>query len=199
MNPEGQYHTVPIGYEETWRHYDRVLFMAVYSDMLCNNCLFGCSVCERPWTEGIASETRWQTTWLPYTGASLRCPYAVLTYHFVASDIILYLHIFQSIISGVIQPLGDFFMYLVKWSIDMYHKLTVCVKSRYNTNLFPTCCFGDQYHKYEHHSINTLQISFIFYTLCITTCYTVFDVITELFAYVIMGKKTPQLPNPPGP
>ena len=28
---------------------------------------------------------------------------------------------------------------------------------------------------------------------------TVFDVITELFAYVIMGKKTPQLPNPPGP
>ena len=26
---------------------------------------------------------------------------------------------------------------------------------------------------------------------------TVFDVITELFAYVIMGQKKPQLPNPP--
>ena len=53
----------------------------------------------------------------------------------------------------------------------MYHKLTVYVKSRYQTNLFPSCCFGDQYHEYEHHSINTLQISFIFYTLCITTCF----------------------------
>ena len=53
----------------------------------------------------------------------------------------------------------------------MYHKLTVYVKSRYQTNLFPSCCFGDQYHKYEHHSINTLQISFIFYTLSITTCF----------------------------
>ena len=39
-------------------------------------------------------------------------------------------------------------------------------------NLFPSCCFGDQYHKYEHHSINTLQILFIFfYTLCIITCF----------------------------
>ena len=53
----------------------------------------------------------------------------------------------------------------------MYHKLTDYVKSRYQTNVFPSCCFGDQYYKYEHHSINTLQISFIFYTLCITTCF----------------------------
>ena len=30
----------------------------------------------------------------------------------------------------------------------MYHKLPVYVKSRYQTNLFPSCCFGDQYHKY---------------------------------------------------
>ena len=28
---------------------------------------------------------------------------------------------------------------------------------------------------------------------------TVSDVITELFSYVIMGQKRPQLPNPPGP
>ena len=44
----------------------------------------------------------------------------------------------------------------------MYHKLTVYVKSRYQTNLFPSCCFGDRYHKYHGNSINTLQISFIF-------------------------------------
>ena len=25
----------------------------------------------------------------------------------------------------------------------MYHKLTVDVKSRYQTNLFPSCCFGE--------------------------------------------------------
>ena len=53
----------------------------------------------------------------------------------------------------------------------MYHKLTVYVKSRYQTNLFPSCCFGDKYHKYHGNLINTLQISFIFYTLCITTCF----------------------------
>ena len=45
----------------------------------------------------------------------------------------------------------------------MYHKLTVYVKSRYQKNLFPSCCFGDKYHKYHGNSINTLQISFIFY------------------------------------
>ena len=44
----------------------------------------------------------------------------------------------------------------------MYHELTVYVKSRYQTNLFPSRYFGDKYHKYEHHSINTSQISFIF-------------------------------------
>ena len=44
----------------------------------------------------------------------------------------------------------------------MYHKLTVYVKSRYQTNLFPSCCFGDKYHKYHGNSINTLQISFMF-------------------------------------
>ena len=69
---------------------------------------------------------------------------------------------FKSIIAGVIQPLGDFFMYFVVWSPDMYHKLTVYVKSRYQTNLFPSCCFGDKYHKYHGNSINILQISFIF-------------------------------------
>ena len=53
----------------------------------------------------------------------------------------------------------------------MYHKLTVYVKSRYQTNLFLSCCFGGKYHKYHGNSINTLQISFIFYTLCITTCF----------------------------
>ena len=40
----------------------------------------------------------------------------------------------------------------------MYHKLTVYVKSRYQTNLFPSCCFGDKYHKYHGNSINRLQI-----------------------------------------
>ena len=53
----------------------------------------------------------------------------------------------------------------------MYHELTAYVKSRYQTNLIPSCCFGDQYHKYEDHSLNTLQISFIFDTLRITTCF----------------------------
>ena len=41
----------------------------------------------------------------------------------------------------------------------MYHKLTIYVKSRYQTNIFPSCCFGDQYHKYEHHSIILNRIS----------------------------------------
>ena len=44
----------------------------------------------------------------------------------------------------------------------MYHKLTVYVKGRYQTNLFPSCCFGDKYHKYHSNSINTHLISFIF-------------------------------------
>ena len=72
----------------------------------------------------------------------------------------------------------------------MYHKLTVYVKRRYhdgncalryakhqsgkeeapkqNTQticfgvLFPSCCFGDKYHKYHGNSINTWQISFTF-------------------------------------
>ena len=35
-------------------------------------------------------------------------------------------------------------------------------KGRYQTKLFPSCCFGDKYHKYHSISINTLQISFIF-------------------------------------
>ena len=30
----------------------------------------------------------------------------------------------------------------------VYHKLTVYIKSRYQTNLFRSCCFGDQHHKY---------------------------------------------------
>ena len=36
---------------------------------------------------------------------------------------------------------------LVVWSTGMYHKLTVYVKGRYQTKLFPSCCFGDKYHK----------------------------------------------------
>ena len=44
----------------------------------------------------------------------------------------------------------------------MYHKLTVYVKGRYQTNLFPSCCFGDKYHKYHSNSVNTWQLSFIF-------------------------------------
>ena len=47
--------------------------------------------------------------------------------------------------------------------IIMYHKLTVYVESRYQTNLFPSCCFGDQCHRCEHHSVNALQISFVFF------------------------------------
>ena len=46
--------------------------------------------------------------------------------------------------------------------IIMYHKLTVYVESRYQTNLFPSCCFGDQCHRCEHHSVNALEISFFF-------------------------------------
>ena len=44
----------------------------------------------------------------------------------------------------------------------MYHELTVYVESRYQTNLFPSFCFGDQCHRCEHHSVNALQISFVF-------------------------------------
>ena len=44
----------------------------------------------------------------------------------------------------------------------MYHKLTVYVESRYQTNLFPSRCFSDQCHRCEHHSVNALQISFVF-------------------------------------
>ena len=44
----------------------------------------------------------------------------------------------------------------------MYHKLTVYVKGRYQTNLFPSCCFGDKYHKYHSNSVNTWQLPFIF-------------------------------------
>ena len=52
----------------------------------------------------------------------------------------------------------------------MYHKLTVYVKGRYQTNLFPSCCFGHKYHKYPYDFINTCLISFIFYTLCTIAC-----------------------------
>ena len=44
----------------------------------------------------------------------------------------------------------------------MYHKLTVYVKGRYQTDFYPSCCFGDKYHKYRSNFVNTLQISFIF-------------------------------------
>ena len=52
----------------------------------------------------------------------------------------------------------------------MYHKLTVYVKSRYQTNIFPSCCFGDQYHKYKHNSIKYIA-DLSFFTHCITTCF----------------------------
>ena len=47
----------------------------------------------------------------------------------------------------------------------MYHKLTVYVKGRYQTNLFPSCCFGHKYHKYHDDFIHSF-----FYTLCTIAC-----------------------------
>jgi len=42
--------------------------MLFYSEALCKNCLFDCSVREKPWTERIASATCQQRTRVSHTG-----------------------------------------------------------------------------------------------------------------------------------